>query len=280
MNRQEAMVKKKRLRDLIGKLDSLLVAFSGGVDSTYLLAEAWEVLGKKVVAVTATSPIHPDRELQEAVQFARDIGVDHIVFSSEEMDSQVFLANAGDRCYHCKKGLSEKLLAIATKREIIHVAHGANMDDLGDYRPGFKAAQEAGMIAPLMEAELGKDEIRFLAKEMGLELWNKPAMACLASRIPYGNPITVQTLQMVDQAEDFLRDAGFDEVRVRHHGSVARIEVAPHRIKEMHEDPVRSALIRTFREIGFEHVAIDLEGYKQGKMNRELTETLPDSGSD
>ena len=280
MNKQQAMAKQERLRDLIGGLDSLLVAFSGGVDSAYLLAEAQQALGKRVVAVTADSSIHPNRELEEAVQFARDIGVDHVVFSSEEMGLEKFLVNGRDRCYHCKKVLSEKLLAIAVQRDIVHVAHGANMDDLGDYRPGFKAAQEAGMIAPLMEVGLGKSEIRFLAKEMGLNQWDKPAMACLASRIPYGNPITVQALKMVEEAEEFLKNAGFNEVRVRHHGSMARIEVAPHRIKEMHEDPVKSDLVKTFRKIGFQHIALDLEGYEQGKMNRELTEVMPGSGSD
>ena len=280
MNIREVMEKKNRLRDFLGGLDSLLVAFSGGVDSAYLLSEARQVLGKKVVAVTASSSIHPHRELEEAVQFAESIGVDHVVFSSEEMDLVEFLLNGSDRCYHCKKALSKKLLAIAEERGMVHVAHGANMDDLGDFRPGFKAAKEAGMIAPLMEAGLGKSEIRFLAKEMGLNQWDKPAMACLASRIPYGNPITVRALQMVDRAEEFLRNAGFEEVRVRHHGSVARIEVAPLRIKEIQEEPVKSDLIRTFRKIGFEHIALDLEGYEQGKMNRELIDTTSDSGSD
>ena len=280
MNIQEAAEKKKRLRDFLGGLDSLLVAFSGGVDSAYLLSEAHQVLGTKVLAATASSPIHPRRELEEAVQFARKIGVDHVVFSSEEMGLEEFLANRSDRCYHCKKALSNKLLAIAGERGCSHVAHGANMDDLGDFRPGFKAAKEAGMIAPLMEAGLVKSEIRFLAKELELESWNKPAMACLASRIPYGEPITVGALQMVDRAEEFLRDAGFEEVRVRHHGSVARIEVAPHRIKEIQEAPLRNNLIRTFRKIGFKHIALDLEGYEQGKMNREIIRTTSGSGSD
>ncbi len=270
MDLQEASAKKKRLRDFLGGLDSLLVAFSGGVDSAYLLREAQEVLGKKVVAATASSPIHPRRELEEAVQFARNIGVDHVVFSSEEMRLEEFLINRGDRCYHCKRALSKKLLSIAAERGMSRVAHGANMDDLGDFRPGFKAAKEAGMIAPLMEAELVKSEIRFLAKAMGLDQWSKPAMACLASRIPYGTPVTALALDMVDRAENFLRDAGFEEVRVRHHGSVARIEVVPHRIKDIQEDPLRNDLITTFRKIGFEHIALDLEGYEQGKMNRDL----------
>ncbi len=272
MNQQGTAAKKKRLRDFLGGLDSLLVAFSGGIDSAYLLAEAQQVLGKKVVAATADSPIHPHRELEEAVQFARNIGVDHVVFSSEEMGLEEFLINSSDRCYHCKRALSKKLLSIAGERGMSRVAHGANMDDLGDFRPGFKAAKEAGMIAPLMEAGLVKSEIRFLAKEMGLVQWSKPAMACLASRIPYGTPITALSLDMVDRAETFLRDAGFEEVRVRHHGSVARIEVAPHRIKEIEQDPLRNDLITTFRKIGFEHIALDLEGYEQGKMNRDLAD--------
>ena len=279
MSIREASEKKKRLRDFLGGLDSLLVAFSGGVDSAYLLSEARQVLGKKVVAATAKSSIHPPRELEEAIRFARNMGVDHVVFSSGEMELEKFLVNRSDKCYHCKKALANKLLSIAGERGCSHVAHGANMDDLGDFRPGFKAAREAGMIAPLMEAGLGKGEIRFLAKEMGIESWNKPAMACLASRIPYGEPITVGALRMVDRAEEFLRDAGFEEVRVRHHGSVARIEVAPHRIKEIYMDPVKSDLIKTFRKIGFSHIALDLEGYEQGKMNRELNDA-PGSSSD
>jgi uncharacterized protein len=196
------------------------------------------------------------------------------------MDLKEFIVNRSDRCYHCKKALSKKLLAVAEEQGMAHVAHGANMDDLDDFRPGFKAAQEAGMIAPLMEAGLGKDEIRFLSKEMGLDQWDKPAMACLASRIPYGQPITVQALEMVDRAEEFMRNAGFAEVRVRHHGSVARIEVAPHRMKELQEEPVRKDLVQAFRKLGFEHIALDLEGYEQGKMNRELIARTFESGSD
>ncbi len=280
MNEQEAIKKKRRLHDFLRGLDSLLIAFSGGVDSAYLLSEAHRVLGKKVAAATADSPIHPARELKEAIQFTQQLGVEHIIFPSEEMDLEAFLLNSSDRCYHCKKALSQKLLAIAEEMGISHVAHGANMDDLGDFRPGFKAAVQAGLLAPLMEAGLQKTEIRFLAKERGLPQWDKPAMACLASRIPYGDAITERTLHMVDRAEEFLRNAAFAEVRVRCHGSTARIEAAPGRIQEIVEDPFRNDLVHTFRKIGFEHIALDLEGYVQGKMNRDLRKNRLESGSD
>ena len=270
MDKRIARYKNEHLIHGLGNLGSLLVAFSGGVDSALLLAAAREALGDNVLAATAVSPIHPRREQDEAVRFARDRGIDHILFKTDEMEVPEFIANGIDRCYHCKKGLCGKLLRMAGERGIAHVAHGANLDDLDDYRPGLRAAEEAGILAPLMDARLTKEEIRFLAKEMGLSEWNKPARACLASRFPYGCLITEKGLELVESAEEFLLDQGVVSVRVRHHGTVARIEVDPSEIDKIIHQDARKAITERLRRIGFDHVALDLEGYVSGKLNREI----------
>ena len=262
--------KKEALIQKIKGLDSLLVAFSGGVDSTFLLALAHQVLGERVAAATARSVIHPSHELEGALEFTRDSGIQHIVFRSDEAGISGFVSNGPDRCYHCKKALFQRLLEIAKERGIKHVAHAANMDDLDDYRPGFKAAEEAGIIAPLVDARLNKKQIRLLSKEMGLFTWDKPAMACLATRIPYGDPINEKKLMMVEEAEAFLLDYGFKECRVRHHGTMARIEVVSSEIEKMSRAGLRKKVVDKFREIGFLHIAVDLEGYVSGSMNRDL----------
>ena len=245
----------------------MLVAFSGGVDSTFLLALAHQVLADKVVAVTESSTTYPSREREEAVKFTKERGIEHIIFQADETSIAEFVANASDRCYHCKKSLSKALLKIANERGISHVAYAANIDDLGDYRPGMDAAREMGIIAPLLDTQICKEEIRFLSKEMGLPTWNKPAMACLASRIPYGEPITTEKLKMVEEAEDFLANQGFSQYRVRHHGPVARIEVEGLEITKIVEPMLRKSIVHKFRQIGFYHVTIDLEGYVSGSMN-------------
>ncbi len=265
-----ARSKKELLLHELGRLDSLLVAFSGGVDSSFLLASAHQALGNGVVAVTATSSIHPRREQDEASKFTRAREINHIIFKSDETKIPEFLSNSPDRCYHCKKALSKEFLRIAKEKAISHVAHGANGDDLEDYRPGFRAAEEAGIIAPLINAGLLKDEIRFLARGMGLSVWDKPAMACLASRFPYGTPITEKGLKMVEEAEEFLLNEGFRGLRVRHHGSVARIEISTSDLRKIVNDDKRKAVVEKLRSIGFEHIALDLEGYISGKMNRSI----------
>ena len=270
MIEEVARSKKENLVSYLKKLDSLLVAYSGGVDSSFLLAVAHEVLGEKVVAVTARSVIHPSREGEDAAAFTGKSGLRHLVFDSEEMSLPEFVANRPDRCYHCKRHLVQTLFKIAREKGIKNVAHGANTDDLKDYRPGFRAADEAGVLAPLIDAQLNKEEIRFLSKEMGLPTWDKPPMPCLASRIPYGIPITEGKLKMVEEAERFLLDQGFREVRVRHHGAVARIEVGSAEREKIMANGLRQATVDKFRKIGFEHVALDLEGYLAGKMNRAL----------
>ena len=261
MNRLSLNNKKKRLALTLKGLDSLMVAFSGGVDSAFLLAVAHEVLKKNVVAVTAVSQIHPAREKKKAMEFVKNYGIKHIMLQSKEMSLSAFLANRKERCYVCKKNLFEKLIKMASNIGIKHIAHGANTDDLKDFRPGLTAAQEMGVLAPMIDAGLTKDEIRLLSKEMNLETWNKPALACLATRIPYGTPITVKALEMVDQAEDVLISLGFNACRVRKHENMARIEVNPKEIESISDKKIRETIVRKFREIGFFHVTVDLEGY-------------------
>lgn len=261
INKDIARSKKEKLVSELKDLDSLVVAFSGGVDSTFLLALAYQALGEKVLAVIASSAIHPDREIENAGRFAMERGIHHIVFQSDEMGIPEFVSNSQDRCYHCKRHLFQMIFKIARDNDIRHVIHGENVDDLNDYRPGFRAAGEAGVIAPLIDAKLTKNEIRFLSKEMGLSTWDKPALPCLATRIPYGVLITVEDLRMVEKAEAFLLEQGFGEVRVRHHGSVARIEVNKENLKKFVAEDLRSIIVDKLREIGFEHIALDLEEY-------------------
>ena len=265
----------ERLYDRLKNADSLLVAYSGGVDSSFLLAAAEETLGDRVVAATAVSEIYPLREQQAAKAFTMERGIEHIFFSSKELTLPDFVSNGPDRCYYCKKSLFEKLVQIAQEKGIRQVVHGANADDLKDYRPGLRAAEEAGITAPLIEADLGKEEIRFLAREMGLPQWDKPPMACLATRIPYGNPVTPKKLKMIEEAEAFLLDQGIRQCRVRHHGHLARIELDQAGQKMVMDDHLRNVIVRKFRDIGFLHVALDLEGYVSGSMNRALDETTP-----
>ena len=270
MDKDIAQSKKENLVDQIKGLESLLVAFSGGVDSTFLLAVAHEILGEKAMAATASSEIHSQLELREASDFTRERNIKHIVFASDEMGLLAFVSNDTDRCYHCKRRLFDSIFAIAKENGIMHVAHGANLDDLNDYRPGFRAAKETGVIAPLMDAGLNKEEIRFLSREMGLSTWNKPAQPCLATRIPYGSLITSEKLEMIERAESFLSKQGFKEIRVRHHGSMATIEVNAGSLKEILNERLRKNILEKFREIGFKHITLDLEGHVTGKMNRGL----------
>jgi uncharacterized protein len=270
MDHNNATRKKERLIHLVRDAGSMLVAFSGGVDSSLLLAMAHEILGNDVLAATAISDIYPVRENEAASKFTSERGIEHIVFGSEEMSLPYFVLNGPDRCYHCKKSLFQKLIQIAEERGIERVAHGANVDDLEDYRPGLRAAAEMGIMAPLLDAGLRKQDIRFLSKEKGFSQWNKPAVACLATRIPYGSPITAEKLKVIEEAEGFLFERGVRQCRVRHHGSVARIEMESSELGIIMRDDVREAIVRKFREIGFLHIAVDLEGYVSGSMNREL----------
>ena len=267
--------KKQRLVGILEAFDALAVAFSGGVDSTFLLAVAKEMLGERVLAVTATSAIHSRTESLAAAEIAMTLGVTHRVVASREMDLPEFVANPASRCYVCKRHVMAEVVRIAAEMGIAHVAHGVNVDDLGDFRPGLKAAEEMGLLAPLVEAGLTKADIRTLSRRMGLTTWNKPSMACLASRIPYGTAITPENLRMVEDAEVFLHGLGFVGCRVRHHGAVARIELAQRDFKKALAVPARTAIVRRLREIGFRYVTVDLEGYVMGSLNRALEAKAP-----
>jgi len=270
LNPKEAHDKKQTLLHNLRALDSLLVAFSGGVDSTFLLAAAHEALGKKVIAVTAHSIIYPMSETEEAVAFARSRGIEHVLLPSKGYHLPELMANPPERCYFCKKYLFEQLREIAEQRGIRSIAHAANMDDFDDYRPGWKAAVEMGGIAPLVDARLTKEEIRFLSKEMELSTWNKPSMACLASRIPYGEPITEEKLRMIGEAEKEIACHGFTQYRVRHHGLVARIELLTSDMNRIMDPGIRERIVTKLKELGFLYVTLDLEGYVTGSMNRAL----------
>ncbi len=264
--------KRDKLFDYLKKMRKLAVGFSGGVDSTLLVAAAKQVLGDRVIAMTAKSPTHPQKELDHATGIAEVLGVRHMVFATHEMEDARFTANGPNRCYHCKKILFGTMRKVAEAEGIEHLAHGANLDDLSDYRPGFRAAEELRVTAPLIEAGLSKQDIRRLAERMGLPNWNRPAMACLATRVPYGETLAPDILQKIEQAETLIMDTGVSHCRVRHHGNLARIEIDMDEISRVTDQTGRQALIDQLKLIGYQFVCLDLEGYLSGKMNRELND--------
>jgi uncharacterized protein len=258
------------LKNNIRQMESIAVAYSGGVDSTFLLKVAQDVLQENVIAVTARSSTYPEREFREAIYFAQKIGAKQVVIDSEELDIKGFSDNPVNRCYFCKQALFSKIMDVARQYHIRTVADGSNVDDLGDYRPGMEAAKELGVVSPLQDAGLSKEDIRILSREMGLPTWDKPAFACLASRIPYGQKITKETLVQVDQGEQFLLDLGFRQVRVRHHGDVARLEVSAHERSKFFDTALMDKVYEKFRQLGFSYVALDLKGYRTGSMNEVI----------
>ncbi|MBE6990093.1 MAG: ATP-dependent sacrificial sulfur transferase LarE [Ruminococcaceae bacterium] len=260
--------KKQHLEECLRRLGSVAVAFSSGVDSTFLLKVAHNVLGDRAIAITARSCSFPRRELDEATRFCVDEGIEQVIVDSEELDIDGFRQNPKNRCYLCKRELFTKILAVAAAHGIDHVAEGSNMDDNGDYRPGLMAVAELGIESPLRQAELTKDEIRLLSREMGLPTWDKPSFACLASRFVYGETISEEKLSMVDRAEQRLLDMGFRQVRVRIHGNIARIEVLPEEFPRL--IAAAAELDRDLRALGFLYVTLDLGGYRMGSMNRTL----------
>ncbi len=264
------LTKYEELKEYLRSLESVVIAFSSGVDSTFLLYAAKEALGDKVMAVTASSCSFPGRELDEAKEYCRAQNIRHEIVVSEELKIEGFSHNPKNRCYLCKRELFEKIRALADREGFKEVAEGSNLDDNGDYRPGLTAVAELGIKSPLRETGFSKEEIRILSKHFGLPTWDKPSFACLASRFPYGEEITEGKLGMVDRAEQFLMDLGFSQFRVRIHGDVARIEIVPDEFEKLLRDDIRTQVYARFKELGFSYVALDLLGYRTGSMNETL----------
>ncbi|MCX8118493.1 MAG: ATP-dependent sacrificial sulfur transferase LarE [Desulfobacterota bacterium] len=263
--------KLEKLAERMRSLGRVAVAFSGGVDSTFLLRMARDVLGKEnVLAITALSPLYPERERRAAEALAKEMGVMHLLIESNELEIEGFVENPVDRCYLCKKGLFEEVKKVAANFEIRHIVEGSTLDDEADHRPGKRALRELNIRSPLLEASFTKSEVREASKQLGLPTWEKPSFACLASRFPYGERITEEGLRRVGEAEEFLIGLGFRQVRVRHYGDLARIEVYREEIGNFLDETFRDRVVERLKGLGYRYVTLDLQGFRSGSMNEVL----------
>ena len=265
-----SLQKQERLFASLRGLDSLLIAFSGGADSAYLAWAAHQVLGERALAVTALSASFSRHDRDQAEAFVRATGLRHEFIETREFENPLYVANGADRCYHCKDELFDRMETLAKQRQFSAIAYGINADDTRDFRPGHRAAREHRVLAPLLDADLHKDEIRYLSRRAGLPTWDRPASACLSSRIPYGIAVTPELLEKIDRAESALRDLGFRQFRVRAHGELARIELAPDELDRGFDPGMSRQIAAALKALGFAFVTLDLEGYRQGSLNSLL----------
>jgi len=267
--------KQQQLFSLLRDMGRVIVAYSGGTDSAYLAWAANRALGDQSVAITADSASIPESHKRDAIDFARQFGIRHELIPTHEFENPDYLKNDANRCFHCKDELFDRLEEVGRERGIEHIVYGVNMDDLGDYRPGQNAAKLHRVKAPLVDAKLSKAEIRELSRVAGLPTWDRPAAACLSSRIPYGTPVTIENIKRVENGEEELKALGFRQFRVRFHGEIARIEIAPEEMEKALSVEMARKFTNIFKKLGFQYVTLDLEGYRQGSLNEVLIRSAP-----